>query len=235
MAHTLKYLHRPCKLHTVRYNMREHSEFLITSGALMDFYCDLGGCITQTREPYLVAKIHGFRTQVNDARLKKKNEEERQWFLRDCQHAMEVAKQAYDKDMTVKEYLEYIDQQYDERTDEPRLIAKVPGLNIYLELLGTWQEEEWFTERWWQQEGGRERIMEKNPAMPYYDRVIDVYAAETLNRMAVFYRSVLTKGDAQTYATQETDWQPREDWQEMYDPNEHFRRPDRHGIGFDNK
>ena len=34
-------------------------------------------------------------------------------------------------------------------------------------------------------------------------------------------------------ATQESDWQPRDDWREQYDGNEFFQRPEKRGIGFD--
>ena len=38
--------------------------------------------------------------------------------------------------------------------------------------------------------------------------------------------------DRRTYATMESDWQPRQDWQEEYDPEEWWQRPERKGIGF---
>ena len=224
--HTLKLSEKPCKLHSVRFNMAKHSEFIVTQEGPLS-RCDLGGCVIGLRPPYFVAKIHTFRTQDKRVEVSERNEKERCEWLVNRKKAYELARQADEKGLTVREVC---GDHYDEQLDEPRMVAKVPGLNIYLELLGTLTPEDVDGERFWQE---RQQDSSGQVIRQPFDRMIDAAAATALNRMAYFMRTMTARKDRRDCATQMGDWQPRDEWQEDYDDDEYFQRPDQHGIGFD--
>lgn len=217
--HTLKLLQKPCKLHAVRYGMIENSEFIVTNGNYLH-RCDLGSCVVQMRPPYFVAKLHLFKTGVKNVNLAERNDKERCEWLVERQKAYAVADEAAKKGLTIKELC---GEHYDELIDEPRMVAKVPGLNAYLELYGTMGPQDTNGEEYWQQ----------NAAVQPFDRMIDAAAATALNRMAYFIRSVMRREDQRDLATRMEEWQPRDDWQEDYDYDEYFQKPEQRGIGFD--
>lgn len=216
--HTLKLMEKPCKLHKVNFAMAQDSEFIVT-GSRHHSRCDLGECIIQLRPPYFVGKIRTFKTTASHAGLAERNEKERVEWLIQRQKTFEFAREAAEKGMTVKELC---GDHYDEEYDEPRMVAKVPGLNVYIELFGTMGPEDVEGEKFWSD------ASEHQP----FDRMVDAAAATALNRMSYFLRSTMARDDQKVCATKMTDWQPREDWHEEYDYNEFFQRPELRGIGF---
>ena len=217
--HTLKLLQKPCKLHTVRYGMSEHSEFLVTNVNYMQ-RCDLGLCVVQLRPPYFVARLRIFKTQDKRVEVSERNEQERCQWLTGRMKAYATAQEAAKKGLTMRELC---GDHYDEELDEPRMVAKVPGLNAYLELLGTMGPEDVEGEQFWK-DGSV-----KQP----FDRMIDAAAAMAMNRMAYFVRATMPKKEQRDCGSQMGDWQPRDDWQEDFDAEEYFQRPEQRGIGFD--
>lgn len=224
--HTLKLMEKPCKLHKVNYAMAKNSEFIVTQEGPLS-RCDLGGCVIGLRPPYFVAKIHTFRTQDKRVEVSERNEKERCEWLVNRKKAFALAQQAAERGLTVQEVC---GDGYDEQLDEPRMVAKVPGLNIYLELLGTLIPEDVEGEQYWQ---GEKQDSSGAVIRQPFDRMIDAAAATALNRMAYFLRAMTARKDRRDCATQMGDWQPRDDWQEDYDDDEYFQRPDQRGIGFD--
>lgn len=224
--HTLKYLSRPSKLHKVNYKMGEHQEFITTSLDYMQ-RSDLAQCIIGTQPPYLVARIRKFRTAEQRPQLAERNDKERTEWLLQRVKAEEFAREAAAKGISVQELC---GDHYDEEMDEPRLVAKVPGLNVYLELFGTMGPEDTEGEQFWQQQA---TDSQGNAIRQPYDRMIDAAAAAQLNRMAYHLRATMTRDEQRKCATHLQDWQPRDDWQEEYQYDEYFQRPDTCGIGFD--
>lgn len=223
--HTLKLSEKPCRLHKMRYDMAKNSEFIVTQEGPLS-RCDLGGCIIGLRPPYFVAKIHTFKTRDKRVEVSERNEKERiEWLLQRLK-AYETAREAQQSGMTVREVC---GNHYDEELDEPRIVAKVPGLNMYLELLGTLSKEDVDGERFWQERQDGSGQVIRQP----FDRMIDAAAATALNRMAYFLRAMTARKDRRDCATKTDDWQPRDDWREEYDDEEYFQRPEQHGIGFD--
>jgi len=224
--HTLKLLQKPCKLHSVRYAMAQHSEFIVTN---VNYHqrCDLGLCVVQLRPPYFVARMHTYKTQDKRVEVAQRNEKERcEWLVQQVKN-YEVAREAAAKGLTVRELC---GDHYDEELDEPRMVAKVPGLNVYLELLGTMSAEDVEGEQYWQQE----RKDQAGGSIPQpFDRMIDAAAATAMNRMAYFVRATMVKKEQRDCGSKMADWQPRDDWQEDFDAEEYFQRPEQRGIGFD--
>lgn len=220
--HTNKYLRFPSALNKVNYDMGKHSEFIVTSDQTAT-YNDLANCIIGTQPPYFVAKIHTFRTADKREQVAAKEESERKAFLKGFERKEKLAREAQQAHISVKDYIEETGAKYDEECDEMRMLAKVPGANIYLELLGCMDSEDTAMERWWQDE------RDNQPT----DRAIDAAALQALNRMAVFVRATTIKAKLRQCATNAHDWQPRDDWKDAYDDSEYFPRPEKHGIGFD--
>lgn len=219
--HTLKFNSKPSRLNKIIYNMCGNSEWLVTNdqpGA----HSDLGNCMVGTRPPYFVLKIHAFRTNEKRERVRIQQETDRMNYLKNIVRAAELAKDAQRAGISVKDLIERDGGTYDEEYDECRLVAKVPGLNVYIELLGCMEPEDTSTERWWSETSGQHTT----------DRAIDTEAAEQVNRAAVFYRATTIKSRQRDLATMPGDWQPREDWREEYDPDEFFPRPAKRGVGF---
>ena len=218
----MKFLMFPCSLHKVNYDMSENAEWIITNdqnGA----HSDLGNCIIGTRPPYFVAKIHAYKTQEKRDHVRERDENNRVAWLESMERRELLARSAQKAGVSVKDYVERMGGTYDEEEDELRIIAKVPGLNVYLELLGCMDSEDTGMERWWQEN------RDQQPT----DRAIYAAALQQLNRAAYFYRATTPKGVQRDMATQERDWQPRDDWREQYDGNEFFQKPEKRGIGFD--
>ena len=225
--HTMKFLMFPCSLHKVNYDMSENAEWIITNdqnGA----HSDLGNCIIGTRPPYFVAKIHAYKTQEKRDHVRERDENDRVAWLESMERRELLARSAQKAGVSVRDYVERMGGTYDEEEDELRIIAKVPGLNVYLELFGCMDSEDTGMERWWM-----ERLQADSRIQQPTDRAIYAAALQQLNRAAYFYRATTPKGVQRDMATQADDWQPRDDWREQYDPDEFFPRPERRGIGFD--
>ena len=221
MAHKLSFYSKPSSLNKVNYDLNKNTEFIITSPSL-NYHSELQHCVIALQPPYTVAKIHAFRTQAKNVELAERQERERRDYLEDLAVRQQLAEEAQVTGYTVRQLIEQEGATYDEERDEMRLVAKVPGLNIYLEVLGVLDEEDTAMERWW---------AEHRDQQPF-DRAIDAAVGRQLQRMAYFMTTAHEERDRRTYATMESDWQPRQDWQEEYDPEEWWQRPERKGIGF---
>lgn len=221
MAHKLSFYSKPSSLNKVNYDLNKNTEFIITSPSL-NYHSELQHCVIALQPPYTVAKVHAFRTQANNVDLAERQERERRDYLEDLAVRQQLAEEAQTTGYTVRQLIEQEGATYDEERDEMRLVAKVPGLNIYLEVLGVLDEEDTAMERWW---------AEHRDQQPF-DRAIDAAVGRQLQRMAYFMTTAHEERDRRTYATMESDWQPRQDWQEEYDPEEWWQRPERKGIGF---
>lgn len=220
--HTMKFLMFPCSLHKVNYDMKRDAEWIITNDQ-NGVHSDLGNCIIGTRPPYFVAKIHAYKTQEKRDHVRERDENNRVAWLKSMERRELLARSAQKAGVSVRDYVEWMGGNYDEEEDELRILAKVPGLNVYLELLGVMDEEDTAMERWWQE------TRDQHPT----DKAIYAAALQQLNRAAYFYRATTPKGVQRDMATQADDWQPRDDWREQYDPDEYFQRPKRRGVGFD--
>ena len=223
----MKFLMFPCSLHKVNYDMNNNAEWIITNdqnGA----HSDLGSCIIGTRPPYFVAKIHAYKTNEKRDHVRDRDEQNRLTWLESMERRESLARSAQKAGVSVRDYVERMGGTYDEQEDELRIIAKVPGLNVYLELLGCMDSEDTAMERWCV-----ERLQADSRIQQPTDKAIYAAALQQLNRAAIFYRATTPKGVQRDMATQEADWQPRDDWREQYDPDECFPRPERRGIGFD--
>lgn len=221
MAHKLNFYSKPSRLNKVNFDLNRNTEFIITSPSL-NYHSELQNCVIALQPPYTVAKIHAFRTQAKNVDLAERQERERRDYLEELAVRQQLAEEAQATGYTVRELIEQEGATYDEEHDEMRLVAKVPGLNIYLEVLGVLDSEDTAMERWWAEH------REEQP----FDRAIDAAVGRQLQRMAYFMTTVHEERDRRTYATMESDWQPRQDWVEEYDPEEWWQRPERKGIGF---
>ena len=218
----MKFLMFPCSLHKVNYDMKRDAEWIITNDQ-NGVHSDLGNCIIGTRPPYFVAKIHAYKTQEKRDHVRERDENNRVAWLKSMERRELLARSAQKAGVSVRDYVEWMGGNYDEEEDELRILAKVPGLNVYLELLGVMDEEDTAMERWWQE------TRDQHPT----DKAIYAAALQQLNRAAYFYRATTPKGVQRDMATQADDWQPRDDSREQYDPDEYFQRPKRRGVGFD--
>lgn len=221
MAHKLNFYNKPSRLNRINYELNKNTEFIITSPSL-NYHSELQNCVIALQPPFTVAKIHAFRTQAKNVDLAERQERERRDYLEGLSARLQLAEESISSGYTVRELIEQEGARYDEEQDEMRLVAKVPGLNIYLEVLGVMDEEDTGMERWWAE----------HPEDHTYDRAIDEAIARQLQRMAYFMTTAHEERDRRTFATMESDWQPRKDWQEEYDPEEWWQRPERKGIGF---
>lgn len=204
MAHQLSFLHEQGyqRLNT---GMLFSSPFIITSAMNR---CDLGTCIISTSSPHFVAKIHKFETMRGNERIRERNEKARIDYLKQRVEAHSLAIEAraagYE---SVKKYLIDNGKNFDEEFDEDRLVVKVPGLNVYLEMYGCLDKME-------------------QGSLSLTD------ASICLQKMAQFYRVNNNLKPLNGYATNELDPQPNDDWHENYDEKEFFQFSKYLGIGF---
>lgn len=204
MAHKLSFLFGQGyqRLNT---GMLFNSPFLITT--LMK-RCDLGECIISTSAPHFVAKIHKFATQRRNERLRNENEQERIAWLKErvAAHSLSIEARAEGFESVKKYLMEEKGKAFDEEFDEDRLVVKVPGLNIYLEMYGCLDK--------------MDRI-----SLSLND------ASKCLQEMAQFYR-VNGNISMHEFGSDKLDPQPNEDWQEDYDSTEFFPYNKFLGIGY---
>ncbi len=178
---------------------------------------DLGLCIISTRSPHYVAKIRAFKTapgykdgkdgyNQKQADLAQKNETERQEWLNIRAAANANGIEAEREGKSVKDYVSE-NRVYDEEFDEPRLVAKVPGMNVYLELYGCLDS---VTDAEWDGPYG---------------------AIDTLNKMSTWAQNIWDRHDRRPRATSFNDVQPLLEWYEDYDETLRPFMPQKKGIG----
>ncbi len=180
---------------------------------------DLGGCIISTFAPHLVCKLRSFRTHVTEVEgrdaMNAKNrdiadnqERLRIEYLEQRRIAFENGIEASRQGITVKELIEQQGRVYDEEFDEPRMVVKVPGLNVYLELFGCLDILD--DEIDWNGEHG-------------------VY--DTLEKMALWAQNIWDRKDRRPRATDKQDPQPLPEWNEDYNPMLYPTMYRKRGIG----
>lgn len=192
-------------------DMKEDSPFIVTRDMGRS---DLGLCVMSTKYPRIVARYRSFQTAVEinhkseetNERVQNKADIRRIEYIRQRELANENGKEAAARGVSVREYVEDIlGRVYDEEFDEPRLIAKVPGLNVYLECFG---------------------------CMDALDGEIDWERIQTtLDRMATWFPSFYTHRDRKAYGSSVYDMQPIAEWEEDYRPDLFPTIYQRRGIG----
>ena len=163
-----------------------------------------------TSAPHFVAKIHKFPTRRTNERLCREQEQERIEWLQQRVKAHSLAIEARSAGYeSVKKYLQEVKHEnFDEEFDEDRLVVKVPGMNIYLEMYG---------------------CLDKMPRTEL--SLLD--ASKCLQQMAQFFRVNLPpKFRASEFGSDKYDPQPNDDWREDYDVKEYFPYSKHLGIGF---
>ena len=149
--------------------MQFHAPFIVTKYQQRS---DLGDCIISTRPPYITCKIHGFKTAAAAGRtdnpklvaMAEREEQARVEYLQQRQQAFRNRIEADRQDITIRQLIEQQGRVYDEELDEPRIVCKVPGLNVYLELVGCLQplpdeDPEWLGDN------GRNQIRTDEPGL----------------------------------------------------------------------
>lgn len=220
-------------------NMRDHAPFIVTQDSVRN---DLGLCVIMTKWPYIVAKIHRFHTQCNDKRgqktiedARKRIESSRREWLSQRAIAWHNAELAAEEGTTFKELKEkalneheaskYANEfdasQYDREFDEPRLIAKVLGLNAYLELYGTMDDLTLIPD-WSEQTRDYLYVSYRN--LRY-----------CLQWAADFYRGFLIADECRQLATMPGDYQPIKEWEDDIYKEQEPRKfiPRECGLGHD--
>lgn len=189
-------------------NMQENSPFIVTRDMSRT---DLGTSVISTTYPRFVARFYQFRTQTNNERLSLKYEQERQDYILQRLQAIENGCEAEKRGMSVRTYVEVIlGRVYDEEFDEPRPVAKIPGLNAYLELRGCMDELD---------SNSREAEPE--------------YALKVLEEMSAWAQNIWTRKDRIKAASVATEQQPLPSWEEDFNPALFPVIYPKHGIGFD--
>ena len=202
----------------LRTGMRMHQPFVVVAGG--GARSDLNNVCIMTQWPGIVCKIHRFATSTTQRIRQESSEEKRQEWLHDRMIAWRNSKRANQQHMTVRQYIESIGETYDEEFDEPRLIAKCPGLNIYLELYGMMDDVSLSP-------------TDLGPVRSGYR--IDIrglyYYMQWMSNYMVGFTPVKERTE---YATKPDDWQPMDDWHDAYDrQHEHLFIPRACGIGID--
>lgn len=196
-------------------DLASHAPFIVTQQQQRS---DLGFCIISTQAPYLVCKIHSFRTSFepreNDEDYNRRNRERcdqeeqvRMEWLNQRYHAILNGKEASEQGISVRELIESQGRIYDQEFDEPRMVIKIPGLNAYLELMGSLTDQntqDWFSD------GGCYSI---------------------LNKMAVWAQNIWDRADRRARLSRSSDFQPVDDWVEDYDPSLRPLMPRKVGLG----
>lgn len=201
--------------------MAAHSPFILTTDHLL---CDLDTCIIGTTWPYAVARVHTFLTncdrtfsghdqaQRNATRQQSADRAEaaRLEFMERVDTAQDNLTSALVYDFgDVRSMMEDQGRTYDVEFDEARLIAKVPGLNVYLELLGCMDSLE-----------GRELSHEQ----------IDDMMRDQLQQMSIWYPTTQQRRKIERLLTDPAAPQLRLVWRDTYDPDARPLRPRPMGL-----
>ncbi len=191
--------------------MEDNSPFIVTRDMGRS---DLGLCVMSTKFPRIVARYRAFQTAVEisgksestNERVQNKADLRRMEYIRQRELANENGKEAAARGISVREYVEdVLGRVYDEEFDEPRLIAKVPGLNVYLECFG---------------------CMDALNGEVNWERIQTI-----LDRMATWFPSFYTHRDRKAYGSSVYDLQPMGEWEEDYRPDLFPTIYQRRGIG----
>ena len=201
-------------------DMADHSPFVYTAQLERS---DLGQCIIGMQPPRYVAKVRMFRTCAELREDRTANEKQRELAARaeaDRIEWMEQRQEAWDNKaiadegkISMEKVMGNLGMAYDEEFDEPRLVAKVPGMNVYLELFGCLDDIDPDTLDW-------DREAKDGP-----------YAA--LQQMTDWAKNIWQRKGRRPFATQMRDQQPLAEWHEDFDPDVRFWKPKKRGIGLE--
>lgn len=215
-----------------RTNLCDRSPFIVTGPTERN---ELGDCVIMTRWPFIVCKIHRFETNATqrngDERTKafvaRRTDEKRCNWLIDRSQAWRTAYNAEQQGISVREYVEQDNansydpttaRHYDEEFDEPRIIGKVPGMNVYLEVYGSMFDVGYDSKDLSSNTGGKVAT------------VTDIRKA--VSWACSFLRGYMRKPTRIAYATHEDDYQPLERWHEEYaEDDDRMFIPKEQGIG----
>ncbi len=205
--------------------MQSHAPFIVTNHLQRS---DLGTCIISTTPPHFVAKVRSFRTfpeyregkpafNAKAEATAQKHQADRDGYFYMRGQAEFLSEMAAERGCTIKELMEnppadygdILPRTYDDEFDEPRVIAKVPGLNVYLELFGCLDDIDPAAVPWHGPDG----------------------AFATLKRMSLWAQNIWPLGDRRARATRASDAQPLPEWRQDYDPAERPVMPRKCGIG----
>ncbi len=189
--------------------MQFHGPFIATKVQARN---DLGDCIIATKPPHLVCRVHDFRTcYAADAgertiQIAENQERLRREYLYQRAAAFDNEREASRQGIAVRQLIEGQGRVYDEELDEPRIVCKVPGLNVYLELVGCLDAVDIDDIDW--------------------GAVLD-----TLDKMACWAPNLWQKKDRRPRATQVLDEQPQVGWQRSYHEEERPMMTRKRGLG----
>lgn len=195
-------------------SMQFHAPFIVTKYQQRS---DLGDCIISTRPPYITCKIHGFKTAAAAGRtdnpklvaMAEREEQARVEYLQQRQQAFRNRIEADRQDITIRQLIEQQGRVYDEELDEPRIVCKVPGLNVYLELVGCLQP-----------------LPDEDP-----EWLGDNGILATLDSMMQWAQNIYDRADRRARASQFSDIQPLDSWIDPYDPDLRPWMPRKRGLG----
>lgn len=181
---------------------------------------DLDGSIICTFPPHYVFKLHVFKTCAirrcgNDKELQKaiEAEQERLSYMASRVGAHNYGWEAAVRKKSVRKFVqEDCERTYDQELDEPRLVGKVPGLNVYLELVGcldriTMDEVDWYGEHG---------------------------AIATMKRACAYALTCWNSTERRKMASKEDDPQLMIDWKEDYNPEVKAPYMPHNGLGYTN-
>lgn len=194
--------------------MQFHAPFVITK---FQQRSDLGECVVCTRAPRYVCKIHDFkvskkRENVSASRLdvvKREQERMAQWIDQRTT-ANNNGQLAAMNGEPVRELVERSGMIYDEEFDEPRIIAKVPGMSVYIELLGCMDNIEQID---WNGEYG---------------------ALATMARMTTWLPGSYDSASRKERTNDPRMTQPLQAWHDDYNPEQRPFMPKKCGLGHTN-
>lgn len=211
--HKLEILDPNIDLNSLEYFMADHSDFILTSNNVR---CDLGHCIMYMKEPYPIFKLLSFRLMKDD------NLNAYETWLSQRIQASRNKQEADKLGITVKEYIETVcHMTYDKEFDEPRLIAKVPGVNSFLEFYGLLFE--------------MPDMKEYKSDGPGLDKTLFLDDIKRIMQdAACWYRGSEEKYKIRKLGTDINDKQLLNNWRENFDEDEFFKKIPYRGIGFDN-
>lgn len=197
--------------------MQYHAPFIYTDSIGKT---DLDRCIICTFPPHFVFKVRVFRTVPisktgNDKELQRTiaAEADRRGYLCNRMDAEINGVAAQKMKKSVRKYIqENRGIRYDQELDEPRLVGKVPGINVYLELVGC-LDKVTMNEIDWDGEHG---------------------AKDTMERALAYALHFWTMGERKRMATNDKDPQPLAEWQENYNSNVAPTYQPKNGLGYTN-
>ena len=203
--HKLEIIDQNVDLDDLQLFMCEHSEFILTQ---KNVHNDLSTCVISLHTPNIVCKVLKFRLyKKEDAIAFEKWKQQR----RQAEENKRIAKEM---GISVREYIENVKKMvYDREFDEPRLIAKVPGMNVFLELYGM--------------------LYLLDPADYEGKRKQLDDIKQKMQKASVWYRTQQKMDHVRQHGSSIEDEQLLDSWHESLNDKEYFKRPPYRGIGYE--